>query len=219
MRSIRGCRMEGEEDVLTRKVYSSVLCEFLEIAIHLILYVRDVYPSELFQRRRKYNIPVYVCGHPEVNRYVCDVVDRVKPLLDMDKVEGVAVLIKNEENKPMEKFVFKTKKGSARISREDGYLLKLESELRSLLLKLSVSDALLAPNPPDCTFTIHIHTTLRAASAVDHEQQRYDFPWTTVGLEDEGGSSSLGHVVPLKSLSSDLMRMQLYVEESSLKKQ
>ena len=209
--------MEGEEDVLAREVYSSVLCEFLEIAIHLILYVRDVYPSALFQRRRKYNVPVYVCGHPELNRYVRNVVDGIKPLLDTDKVEGVAVLIRNKENEPVEKFVFKTERGSACISREeDSYLLKLESNLRSLLLKISVSDALLAPNPPDCTFVIHVHTTLPAASAVDHELQRYDFPWMTAGLEED---SSLGHVVPLKSLSSDLLRMQLYVEESSLKKQ
>ena len=37
-----------------------VLCEFLEVAFHLILYVREVYPSVVFERRKKYNVPVQV---------------------------------------------------------------------------------------------------------------------------------------------------------------
>lgn len=39
---------------------SDILCEFLEVAIHLILYVREVYPSGIFQKRKKYNVPVQV---------------------------------------------------------------------------------------------------------------------------------------------------------------
>jgi len=30
------------------------------VAIHLILYVREVYPSGIFQKRKKYNVPVQV---------------------------------------------------------------------------------------------------------------------------------------------------------------
>lgn len=41
-------------------VVSDILCEFLEVAIHLILYVREVYPSGIFQKRKKYNVPVQV---------------------------------------------------------------------------------------------------------------------------------------------------------------
>lgn len=43
-------------------VVADILCEFLEVAIHLILYVREVYPSGIFQKRKKYNVPVQVCG-------------------------------------------------------------------------------------------------------------------------------------------------------------
>lgn len=41
-------------------VAADILCEFLEVAIHLILYVREVYPSGIFQKRKKYNVPVQV---------------------------------------------------------------------------------------------------------------------------------------------------------------
>ena len=39
---------------------ADILCEFLEVAIHLILYVREVYPSGIFQKKKKYNVPVQV---------------------------------------------------------------------------------------------------------------------------------------------------------------
>lgn len=39
---------------------ADVLSEFLEVAVHLILYVREVYPVGIFQKRKKYNVPVQV---------------------------------------------------------------------------------------------------------------------------------------------------------------
>lgn len=44
-------------------VVADVLCEFLEVAVHLILYVREVYPVGIFQKRKKYNVPVQVNPH------------------------------------------------------------------------------------------------------------------------------------------------------------
>lgn len=41
-------------------VVADVLSEFLEVAVHLILYVREVYPVGIFQKRKKYNVPVQV---------------------------------------------------------------------------------------------------------------------------------------------------------------
>lgn len=41
-------------------VVADVLSEFLEVAVHLILYVREVYPIGIFQKRKKYNVPVQV---------------------------------------------------------------------------------------------------------------------------------------------------------------
>ena len=47
-------------------VVADVLCEFLEVAVHLILYVREVYPVGIFQKRKKYNVPVQVSPHSQV---------------------------------------------------------------------------------------------------------------------------------------------------------
>lgn len=45
-------------------VVADVLSEFLEVAVHLILYVREVYPIGIFQKRKKYNVPVQVRDSP-----------------------------------------------------------------------------------------------------------------------------------------------------------
>ena len=41
-------------------VAADILSEFLEVAFHAILYVREIYPSSVFERRKKYDVPVQV---------------------------------------------------------------------------------------------------------------------------------------------------------------
>lgn len=52
-----------ERRLVPLAVVADVLCEFLEVAVHLILYVREVYPVGIFQKRKKYNVPVQVSPH------------------------------------------------------------------------------------------------------------------------------------------------------------
>lgn len=44
------------------------------MAIHTVLYVRRVYPAELFVRRKKYETPVYQSRHPGLNEYIAGAV-------------------------------------------------------------------------------------------------------------------------------------------------
>ena len=41
-------------------VSGDIFCEFLEVAVHGILYNRGLYPAGVFEKRKKYNIPVQV---------------------------------------------------------------------------------------------------------------------------------------------------------------
>lgn len=49
----------------------------VEVAVHTILYVRHVYPPDLFVRRRKYDTPVYQSRHPALNAYIAGAVKAV----------------------------------------------------------------------------------------------------------------------------------------------
>ena len=49
----------------------------MEIAIHTILYVRQIYPADLFVRRKKYDTPVFQSRHPGLNEYISGAVKAV----------------------------------------------------------------------------------------------------------------------------------------------
>ena len=46
--------------IFLQPVASGILSEFLEVAVHSVLYTRELYPAGVFTRRKKYNVPVQV---------------------------------------------------------------------------------------------------------------------------------------------------------------
>jgi mitotic spindle assembly checkpoint protein MAD2B len=55
-----------------------VLLEFLEAVLHQLLFVRQVYSPELFERQRLYGVVVRKSRHPDLNQYVHEVVSSLK---------------------------------------------------------------------------------------------------------------------------------------------
>ena len=52
--------------------------EFLIVAIHTILYERNIYPQTSFLKARKYNYPVRQSRHPKVCKWIQDAVAAVE---------------------------------------------------------------------------------------------------------------------------------------------
>ena len=44
----------------------------------MILYVRQIYPVDLFVKRKKYDTPVFQSRHPELNSYISGAVKAMK---------------------------------------------------------------------------------------------------------------------------------------------
>lgn len=51
-----------------------VLLEFFEALVHQVLFVRELYSAELFERQRLYGIAVRRARHPDLAAYVSDAV-------------------------------------------------------------------------------------------------------------------------------------------------
>lgn len=49
----------------------------VEVAIHTILYVRQIYPAEIFVRRKKFETPVFQSRHPTLNEYISGAVKAI----------------------------------------------------------------------------------------------------------------------------------------------
>ena len=56
----------------------SAFIDFLTVAIHTILYERDIYPRTSFLKARKYNYPVRQSRHPKVCSWIQDAVSAVQ---------------------------------------------------------------------------------------------------------------------------------------------
>lgn len=56
----------------------SAFSEFLTVAVHTILYERDIYPRTSFLSARKYNYPVRQNRHPKVCQWIMDAVAAVE---------------------------------------------------------------------------------------------------------------------------------------------
>ena len=55
----------------------------VEVSIHTILYVRQVYPAEIFIRRRKYDTPVFQSRHPALNEYIAGAINALTDELSL----------------------------------------------------------------------------------------------------------------------------------------
>lgn len=203
----------AEQTVDLLAVSGGVLCEFLEVAFHLILYIREVYPAVMFERRKKYNVPVQMCCHPDLNQYILDVLQMVKPLLEKGEVERIAMVISNKKFQPVERFVFEIgspEESSAALS-DDNFLLHTEKSLRGFLLKINACDALLEPIPPGCTFSILVYTKESSFLKLQENRKAQEFPW--VQADEENILMKESTLVPLKSSTTGILKMQLFVEE------
>ena len=97
----------------------------VEVAIHTILYVRQVYPVDLFVRRKKYDTPVFQSRHPALNEYISGAVKAIGEELVLvntsqrvsnnrsteffvlqGNVDKVVVVIKDKDQVALERFIF-----------------------------------------------------------------------------------------------------------------
>jgi len=82
------------------------ITEFIEVAIHTILYVRQIYPVDLFVRRKKYDTPVFQSRHPGLNEYISGAVKAIGEELVLGNVDKVVVIIKDKDQVALERFIF-----------------------------------------------------------------------------------------------------------------
>lgn len=75
----------------TYQAVVSAFSEFLTVAIHTILYERNIYPQTSFISARKYNYPVKQSRHPKVCKWIQDAVAAVE--VEMLKVGLLVYLL------------------------------------------------------------------------------------------------------------------------------
>ncbi|XP_012289114.1 mitotic spindle assembly checkpoint protein MAD2B [Orussus abietinus] len=198
-------------------VGADILLEFLEVAIHNILYVRKLYPEEIFVRRKVYSTAVHVSQHPELNEYIQNVLIAIRELIteDENNVKAVNLVFYDKRRVPLEKFVFDLLLLQANSSEQDPYFLKTEDALRTICLKLLICESYLKPLPEDCTFTIEVSTNESAHITLSENPKCENFPWIINENRSEMGKRSL---LPLKTVNTEIITLQIYAMEDEMAK-
>lgn len=183
-----------------------ILIEFLEVAITSVVFLKGVYPSGAFERRRYMNVVVQRARHPQLRDYIHLAVSGLLPFVQKGLVERVAVIFSNADNIPVEQFVFK-------LTVNQTYGSKLEEadlqfSLRSFLIKLQVSASLTKVLPRDCRWeiTAYFRSLPQASTSKDADL------WVPTDTRQWQQPPLL---TPIKSMSSEPLCLQLYLEHPS----
>ncbi|XP_065365455.1 DNA polymerase zeta subunit 2 [Calliphora vicina] len=159
-----------------------IVVEALEVFINHILYVRDLYPGQIFKKRRIYNTPVFVSIYPPLNTYLYKVLRTSRELLKTSELECVEVILYRDDHTEYERYKFKAEIGKNNKN-EDEFLLDFEEQLRGSLSILAERLKGLEKLPSDAQFRVLVHTTQSAFIRLTHNSNYQDFPWLRADLK------------------------------------
>ncbi|THH33159.1 hypothetical protein EUX98_g1066 [Antrodiella citrinella] len=220
------------------------ITEFIEVATHTILYVRQVYPAEIFVRRKKYNTPVFQSRHPALNEYISGAVKAVADelMLVHGNVHKVVVVIKNNEDVALERFIFAMQNmiQVEAYNKETGYATFDASEhlihsstysvedamtasvlgqyFRSFLIKLSMVESQLGQLGlgDDLSFAIVIELKDDKMPTVTHGKDPP--PWIPATLDNTTtGTSEQAELHMLRAVDTGIINLSFAVQESEFK--
>ncbi|PSR95500.1 DNA polymerase zeta processivity subunit like [Actinidia chinensis var. chinensis] len=199
--------MERRDNQSPQAETARILVEFLEVAITSVVFLKGLYPSGAFERRRYMNIVVQKARHPQLREYIHSAVTGLLPFIEKGLVERVAVIFFDTENIPLERFIFKLSVNQSYGSNVEE--ANLEFSLRSFFIKLPVAEPLTKILPRDCRWeiTAYFHSLPQDSKSKNAEL------WIPT---DTKQWLQPPLITPVKSMSSEPLGVQLYVEHPSL---
>ncbi|EJD55179.1 DNA-binding protein [Auricularia subglabra TFB-10046 SS5] len=219
---------DDDAPALSYNALVRALSELFEVAIHTLLFVRGVYPENLFVRRRKYNTAVFQARHPALRDYISRACASVREELLLGTVARLAVVI-SDGPAPLERFVFDV----ARIADleptdeldepiNDGLDADaLAQRFRGFMLKLAGVEGMLRPLSDlsdDTTFAIVLELTDGAVPTAAEPTELP--PWvpaqrqhTTTGVRAASGATAERYV---SAIDTQIFRVGLSVQEACL---
>ncbi|CAG9796275.1 unnamed protein product [Diatraea saccharalis] len=188
--------------------FVDITTEFLAVAFHTILYYSHIYPNSIFETRRKYNVVVYNCIHPEVSQYISLCLKSVRECLKSGQLRRVVFAITNDAYEPVIKFVFDVFKSDHFDETNDAYLIQTEQNLRAFCLHLSSNVDKLKCLPDDCSFTVYIHTNETMAVSLSVAPDSEEFPLVEICEINKENEA----IIPLRSFSIRNHSIESYIE-------
>lgn len=210
----------------TYRTFISSFTDFLTVAIHTILYEREIYPKTSFLSARKYNFAVRQNRHPKVCEWINDAVDSAENELLKCSVDRVAVVIYSKDNQPLERFMFDVSRFPVvpfaeldvpleRVNRDGEKevllpLVDIEEQFRATMNRLANCGSALEPLPKSCTFTVAIELKKESQAPLGHPQ-----PWVPAQgqTESDARARKENRTTPIRAVKAGAMVFESWIEE------
>uniref|UniRef100_A0A336LQG2 CSON000984 protein n=1 Tax=Culicoides sonorensis TaxID=179676 RepID=A0A336LQG2_CULSO len=201
-------------------VYINALIEGLEVILHSILYVRKLYPDEIFRKRKIYGIPIYVSIYPALNDYLVMVLKTAKHLISEKKLERLEIVFYRSAELQEIRFEsycieFDFFKNCDR-NFNDVHLYEFEDAMRKSLLHIEERIRGVSRLPSNAKFKVLLHTTRQAYMNLNEKPELTNFMWFRDDVKTEEGSekkiTEQKKILPLTSIEK--IGIQMYMERT-----
>lgn len=147
----------------------SILVEFIEIYILQVIYLRGLYPRQIFRKHKAYCLPVYCSIYPPLNNYLNGALKSIQHLLEIKQLKKIEILIYNED-KSKELFVINILEEFS-INETDKYLMTLHESFRQCIYNLELKCKTLSKFKRSSKFKIFLHTKEKAYQKLCHDSK------------------------------------------------
>ena len=89
-----------------REELSDILLSFIEVAVHSLLFVRQVYPPSVFEKRKEFGVGVWMSRHPTLNASISGALAAAKPAMLRSAVESIVLVILDARGAGLEQYAF-----------------------------------------------------------------------------------------------------------------
>ncbi|KAI9299879.1 DNA-binding protein [Cunninghamella echinulata] len=186
-----------------------ILCDFLQVWIHQILYQRELYPLDTFEIRKFYDIPVYMNFHPKVCDYICQFIKAIKPMIDQGSCKSITILISSSSSSEIEKYVMEIEELDVAYSLVSTDISNLQYYFRSCLLKMNALPSLLPfHNSVDQQqFTLH----LDLISPLSHHDREIITWVPTNNKKNKNEPVPWQQLIPIKTIFVHYLKINFFV--------
>ncbi|RDB28401.1 DNA polymerase zeta processivity subunit [Hypsizygus marmoreus] len=203
------------------------ITEFIEVAIHTILYVRQIYPADLFIRRKKYDTPVFQSRHPVLNEYISGAVKAIGEELVQGHVDKVVVVIKDKEQVALERFIFSVENmieveafNKDTSVEEAMTAATLGQYFRAFLVKLTMVESQLGQMYMGSEVSFAIVLELKDNKVPSAPRPTEPAPWIPANAQDTTpGAEADAETLMIRAVNTGVINLSLAVQESAVKLQ
>lgn len=188
---------------------ASDFLEFLQVAFHTILFARQIYPREVFEKRRQYGLPVWMSRHPDLNKYINDFIHSLRPLLEQDKVESVSLVTLDSNMQPVERVVFETRFKHNRTNDQSNQPA-LQNAFKDCLSKINLQASMRAPLQQHAPDSGEVHSFIATIKSREAESIQNEY-WVEASAE-AGHASDNTQILPVSSFDTPGLNLNLFVE-------